>query len=222
MDLNVQNTTGLQAAGGSSGVASVGGTSTAQQDQFLKLLITQLKNQDPLNPLDSAQMTTQMAQINTLQGIEQLNATLSALASNLSGNQALQASALIGRDVMAPGNQLQLAGGQASGGVLLPQAVDQLKVTITDASGTVVHTANLGAQPQGLVQITWDGMTDNGTPAAAGTYQFSVAATAQGQKVSAQTLSVGRVQSVASSGGDAVLNLGTLGDVNLSQVQQFQ
>jgi len=220
MDVNTSNS--VTSAGGATGAAAaIGGGSSKQQDQFLKLLITQLKNQDPLNPLDSAQMTTQMAQMSTLQGIEKLNATLSSLASNLTGNQAMQASSLIGRDVMAPGDQIQLANGVGAGAVSLPQAVDQLKVTITDASGTVVHTATLGAQPQGLVQITWDGTSDKGTPAAEGAYRFSVTASAQGKSVTAQALMVGRVQSVASDGGDTLLNLGALGRVSLSQVQQF-
>lgn len=208
-------------AGSAPGIASAGGTASEQQDKFLKLLITQLKNQDPLNPLDNAQMTTQIAQMSSLQGIEKLNATLESLASNLTGNQAMQAAALVGHDVMAPGSEMHLTGGHAVGGVQLPQAVDRLQVTISDASGSVVHRADLGAQPQGIVQIDWDGATDSGSAAVDGRYQFSVTATAQGKAVATDSLMVGRVQAVMAGSNGTNLDLGTLGNISLAQVKRF-
>jgi len=208
-------------AGSAAGIASAGGTASEQQDKFLKLLITQLKNQDPLNPLDNAQMTTQIAQMSSLQGIEKLNATLESLASNLTGNQAMQAAALVGHDVMAPGSEMHLTGGHAVGGVQLPQAVDRLQVTISDASGSVVHRADLGAQAQGIVQIDWDGATDSGSAAVDGRYQFSVTATAQGKAVATDSLMVGRVQAVMAGSNGTNLDLGTLGNISLAQVKRF-
>jgi len=201
--------------------SAVGGSSSDQQVRFLKLLVTQLKNQDPLNPMDNAQMASQMAQMSQLQGIEKLNATMSSLAASLTGNQAVQAAALVGHAVMVPGSTMQLAGGQALGGVNLDQAVDSLKVTISDAAGQVVHTADLGAQPAGVVQINWDGMTDAGTAAAAGSYKFSVSATAQGAVAVADTLMVGAVYAVTADKSGTTLNLGALGNVSLAQVKQF-
>jgi flagellar basal-body rod modification protein FlgD len=224
IDMNVQGASALAAGtatGAASSAAGAKGTSSAQQDQFLKLLITQMKNQDPLNPMDNAQMTTQMAQMSSLQGIEKLNATLESLAASLTGNQAVQAATLVGRDVMAPGAALQLAGGHATGAVELAQAADKVQVTITDASGAVVHHADLGAQPQGIVQIDWDGMTDGGTAAAAGAYQFSVTATAQGTAVDAQALRVGHVHGVTAGNGSTNLDLGSQGSVSLSQIKRF-
>jgi len=220
IDAATSITSAAQAAA-ASGIAGAGGTSSEQQDKFLKLLITQLKNQDPLNPLDNAQMTTQIAQMSSLQGIERLNATLESLASNLTGNQALQAAALVGHEVMAAGREMQLAGGRALGGVKLPQAVDGLSVTISDASGSVIHRAELGAQAQGIVQIEWDGLTDNGTRAVEGRYQLSVAATAQDKDVAAEPLMVGRVLAVMAGKDGTNLDLGALGNVSLAQVEQF-
>jgi flagellar basal-body rod modification protein FlgD len=213
-------TTGT-AASAASASAAVNGTSREQQDKFLTLLVTQLKNQDPLNPMDNSQITSQMAQLSSLQGIEKLNTTLTSLASSLTGNQAMQAAALVGHDVMAPGSAMQLAAGHGSGAVDLSQAVDQLKVTITDSSGAVVHTAVLGAQPQGIVQINWDGITDNGTAAVDGKYQLSVTATAQGKPATAQTLMVGHVQGITAGTAGTNLDLGALGNVSLAQVRQF-
>lgn len=220
IDAATQATSSTQ-AGTAAAIAGAGGTSSEQQDKFLKLLIAQLKNQDPLNPLDNAQMTTQIAQMSSLQGIEKLNATLSSLASSLTGNQAMQAAALVGRDVMAPGSEMQLTAGRAVGGVELPQAVDRLQVTISDASGAVVHRADLGAQPQGIVQIEWDGMTDNGAAAVDGRYDFSVTATAQSRSVSSESLMVGRVQAVTAGRDGTNLDLGALGNVSLAQVKRF-
>jgi len=201
--------------------SAAGGSSSDQQVRFLKLLVTQLKNQDPLNPMDNAQMASQMAQMSQLQGIEKLNATMTSLAASLTGNQAVQAAALVGHAVMVPGSTMQLAGGQALGGVNLDQAVDSLKITISDASGQVVHTADLGAQPAGVVQINWDGMTDAGTAAAAGSYKFSVSATAQGAVAVADPLMVGAVYAVTADKSGTTLNLGALGNVSLAQVKQF-
>jgi len=216
---SVSGTTGVASGAAPGGVAK--STSQDNQDRFLKLLVTQLKNQDPLNPLDNAQMTTQMAQISSLQGIEQLNRTLEALAASFSGGQAVQAAALVGHDVMAPGSDMLLASGHAQAGVQLPQAVDQLAVTLLDAAGAVVHRAELGPQPQGVVKIDWDGMTDNGAPAVDGRYQIKVAGTANGKDVGAQALMIGRVMGVSSSGSGTTLDLGTLGNVALDQVRQY-
>lgn len=222
--LNVQGAGASQAGAASTAASAPPGAATtgsAIQDQFLKLLITQMKNQDPLNPMDSAQMTTQMAQISSLQGIEQLNTTMQSLAASLAGNQAVQAATLIGHDVMVAGNRLQLANGHATGAVELVQAADQVQVTITNGAGAVVHRADLGAQPQGIVQIDWDGQTDAGAAAVAGNYRFSVTATAQGGSVGAQPLMIGHVQGVTAANGSTNVDLGSIGSVSLSQVKQF-
>ena len=197
------------------------GTSNEQQDRFLKLLVTQLKNQDPLNPMDNAEMTTQMAQMSQLQGIEKLNATLESLATSLNASQAVQAASLVGHEVMASGNKIQLAGGTARAGVDLAQAADSLQVSIIDGSGKVIDTVDLGAQPQGVVQLLWDGTTDSGATAVDGSYAFSVNATAKGTQVSADPLMVGHVFGVATGKNGATLDMGTLGKVSLAQVKQF-
>jgi len=206
---------------GTAAASATLGNSSEQQDRFLKLLVTQLKNQDPLNPMDNAEMTSQMAQMSQLGGIEKLNATLESLAASLNGTQAVQAAALVGHDVMASGNKIQLAGGKALAGVDLPQAVDGLKVSIIDGSGKVIDTVDLGAQPQGVVQLLWDGTTNSGATAIDGNYTFSVNATVKGTQVSADPLMVGHVFGVSTGKNGATLDMGTLGKVSLAQVKQF-
>ncbi len=191
------------------------------QDYFLKLLVAQMKNQDPLNPLDNAQVTSQLAQLNTVEGINKLATKLDALLGNNNAAQSLQAAALVGHSVMAPGTTLALQNGQAVGGIELTGAVDHVTVTIKDASGRVVHTTDLGAQDAGVMNFVWDGSTDAGTAAAAGNYSFAVDAKAGSSKVVANTLSTGVVTSVSPGADGASLLVGGLGTFAFSQIRQI-
>ena len=155
-----------------------------QQDRFLKLLVTQMKNQDPLNPMDNAQVTSQMAQLSTVNGIEKLNATLAAATKA----QAFQSVSMIGHYVLAPGDSINLAGGKALAGVELQSAADSVKVNITDANGVTVRTLDLGKQDQGVVSFQWDGKTTDGLDAPNGTYGFNVTATLAGKSIAPTAL----------------------------------
>lgn len=191
------------------------------QERFLKLLVTQMKNQDPLNPLDNAQLTTQLAQISTVSGIEKLNTTLRTMAASFAANQSLQAANMIGRGVLAAGSTLRLENGGAIGGVELPQAVDRLIVTIRDGSGIALHSMDLGPQPQGSVVFQWDGVTGSGAAAAGGTYGFSVSAQQGDKKIDAGTLSFGIVNGVSPGGQGVLLDAGGLGVIGLSEVKRI-
>jgi flagellar basal-body rod modification protein FlgD len=193
----------------------------ANEDRFLRMLIAQLKNQDPLNPLDNAQVTTQMAQISTVEGINRLNATLSAFATSMGGQQALQATTMVGRQVLATGNTLTLAEGSSHGGYLLDGPADGLKLTVKSAAGTVVYSAELGAQQAGLHVFSWDGITDNGTPAAPGAYTFEVSARQGKDSVAAETLTLGRVDGVTPKDGGAKLSVGSLGEVDFAAIKHI-
>jgi flagellar basal-body rod modification protein FlgD len=195
---------------------------TDPQDRFLKLLITQMQNQDPLNPMDNSEVTSQLAQISTVTGIDKLNATITAMNSSMVAAQSLQASALIGKGVVAPGNTMLLQQGQAVAGVQFPTPVDQATITISNASGQVVKTINLGSQPAGTQAIPWDGSTDAGGKASDGTYTFALSAMQGGQKVTtATTLGYGLVQSVTLGTDQLQLNTLGLGAVPLNQVKQI-
>lgn len=191
------------------------------QDRFLKLLVTQMKNQDPLNPLDNAQVTTQLAQISTVNGIEKLNANIQAMASSFNAGQSLQAATMIGKDVLVPGSMLQLASGSGIFGLELAQAADQVKVTIHDASGRAMQVMDLGAKPAGSLALAWDGMTTDGAAAADGLYSVSVSALRGDQKIDAKTLAFGSVQGVSQGSQGVQLNVGTLGLVGLTDVKQI-
>ena len=196
------------------------GGSSAQslQNQFLTLLVTQMQNQDPLNPMDNAQITSQMAQLSTVTGIDNLNTSMNSLSSTFLSTQLLQSASLIGKNVLSQGSSMTL-NGTASFGVDLPQAVDSATVTITDASGNTVRTINLGSQPAGTLPLQWDGMTNAGTQAPNGTYTFSVKATQGGNSVAATPLAEDVVSSVSQNSQGVLLNLSSGGQVGLSGVK---
>lgn len=198
-------------------------STTATQDRFLKLLVTQLKNQDPLNPMDNAQMTSQMAQISTVDGIEKLNTTLQALMNNSNASQSLQAAALVGRGVLVPGKGLEFiaAGGSAYGGIDLAGPADAVTVTITDANGLTMRTLNLGGMKAGVNPFQWDGKTDSGIVVADGSYNISAAAKLGQNKVDVGSLQLGMVSSIMSGSQGVSLNVGALGAFKLSDVKEF-
>lgn len=195
---------------------------SATQDRFLKLLVAQMRNQDPLNPLQNSEVTSQLAQLSTVTGINKLSELVGGLSSSFAEAQSLQAASIIGRGVIVPGNSLDLSNGEAVAAVDLPKAVEQLSITIRNAAGATVHTANLGAQNSGLVQFAWDGKDDKGNAAAPGKYTYEVQGNAAGKAITGiEKLTYGRVNSVTLGAQGAQLNVDGLGAINLSQVKQI-
>ena len=190
------------------------------QDRFLKLLVTQMKNQDPLKPLDNAEVTSQLAQISTVTGIDKLNTTLQLLSSDYEDSQSIEAMAMIGRDAFVPGKSIHLEKDAAIAGIELAQPVDQLKVTILDSSGIPIRNIDLGAKPTGISTIGWDGMTDSGAKAAIGDYTFAVSAKQGENDIEVKTLSLGSVNSISHGEQGTLLDMGKLGLVSLSDIKQ--
>jgi flagellar basal-body rod modification protein FlgD len=197
-----------------------GGVEEAQ-DRFLTLLVTQMKSQDPLNPLDNAQVTSQLAQISTVTGIDKLNETLKTLSSMFSASQSLQAAALIGRGILAEGSGLTLQDGVAVGGYELSGQADKVTISIKDAAGRVIHSEDIGSRPAGSGFFQWDGIQSDGTAAPAGQYSFSVEAVRAGSVVGAKALAYGAVDSVNLGGAGVTLNVRGLGLLGMDAVKQI-
>ncbi len=191
------------------------------EDRFLKLLVTQMKNQDPLNPMDNAQVTSQLAQLSTVTGIDKLNATLQALSDSMSLGQSLSATSMIGHGVLISGSSITLNDGKAIGGIELAQPADSVKVLIQDATGKLVSTLQMGPQKAGVTPLAWDGQTDAGTTAVNGTYKFSVEAILDGNKIDANALTFGIVNAVTPGVNGATLDVGKAGSVAMSAVKQI-
>lgn len=218
---SVNGTSSSGSASGSSGSSSTTNAMSDAENRFLKLLTTQLKNQDPLNPLDNAQVTSQMAQISTVSGIEKLNSTLKTLLQGTIDGQATQAASLVGNAVMVPGSSLVLTKSAGVGGLLLESDADAVKVTISDGNGIVQRTLNLGDLAAGLHNFTWDGKTDSGAQAADGNYSIKVEATAGKDKVPVTALNLGVVRSVITNANGFTLDLGSQGMFNMDDVKQI-
>lgn len=204
------------------GMANSTGNSTADiQQRFLTLLITQIKNQDPLNPLDNAEVTSQLAQLNMVGGIERLNTTIEGLANGFRAAQTLQAASLLGRSVLVPGETIDNAGQGGRFGVELNNGVESLTVRVLDLAGNVVERIDLGAQPAGVHGLEWDAIGANGEPMPPGSYRVEVEATSGGKKSDAAVLSAHRVAAVTTQANTILIELAGVGAVTLDQVRQI-
>ena len=186
-------------------------------DRFLKLLVTQMQNQDPLNPMDNAQITSQMAQINTVNGIEKLNTTVDGLNGQFVQLQALTGASLVGHDVTVKGDRLPLAGGAAVAGFEMDSTAERVKIEVLSPGGRVVDTLDLGTQPAGSHSFTWSGKGLADDPG----YRFRVVATNGTAAVTATPLMRDRVEAVHTSGNRLVLQTTHSGPVAYSDVKGF-
>lgn len=218
---NTSSAADIYASLNGSSAAKSSSTTQDMQNSFMTMLVTQLKNQDPLNPMQSAEMTSQLAQINTVSGIQQLNTTLNKLLSTFDSGQSMQAAAMIGKNVLVPGSNISLSSSQAVGGFELQGDADAVKVTIKDANGLVVNTVNMGAAKAGSHLYAWDGKTDSGATAADGTYTVTVEATQGSSKVVSTALQVGMVSAVVPGTNGFQIDAGTGALINYTDVRQI-
>ncbi|MCO7247825.1 flagellar hook assembly protein FlgD [Halomonas sp. Mc5H-6] len=215
--------------GGSNGLPAR--QSEELRESFMTLLITQLENQDPLNPMENSEMTSQLAQINTVSGIEELNDTLSGITKQMDASQMLQASGLIGNAVLVPGNQVKVNIDEDGNsyatpfGIELDKPADNVEITVTSKAGEVVYTNNIEGVGAGVESFSWGGLNNDGAAVAEGSYNVSFKATnAEGEAIESKALNYAQVQGVtpAGSGEEVRLDLGAIyGQVTLDQVKQI-
>jgi len=206
----------------SSNVTSALQAQTLSQTDFLKLMTSQLQNQDPMKPLDNSEFVSQMAQFSTVSGIQNLQSSFSTLATSLSSGQALQASSLVGHNVLTPSTTAALtAGGTVSLGVDAPASGDVI-VNVTDASGQLVRRIDLGTQSAGLSKFQWDGLDNSGSAAPAGKYTFTAVVGSGSQAQAATMLTAGKVNSVSlDSSGALNLDVNGIGSVAFNTIRQI-
>lgn len=196
---------------------SSGTDAQSMQDQFLTLLVAQLQNQDPTNPMDNAQMTSQMAQISTVSGIEKLNDTVQSVTSQFASMQMLQGATMIGHTVLSEGNALNLTDkGQGSAAFDLEGSAANVTVTITTASGELVDTMELGSAAAGRNYFTWDGSNYNGDTS---NLRFKVSASNGDAAVKATTLSPNAVVATSIANGSLMLELANGQSINYNSVK---
>ena len=201
----------------SSPASSAAADATMTSDRFLKLLVAQMKNQDPLNPMDNAQVTSQMAQINTVTGIDKLNSTVAGLSAQFMQMQAMQGASLVGHDVIVAGNKLDIDATTAigQGGFEIQTPADAVKVEILAPSGAVVQTLNLGAQGAGMHSFDWPA----GSATDSSGLTFRVTATAGGVAIASTPLMRDRVDAVSTNGNSFNLELEKSGSTPYASVK---
>jgi flagellar basal-body rod modification protein FlgD len=218
------------AVGGSSSTSSssnplaTSGTTLGGTD-FLTLMLAQLQNQDPTNPVDSSTFLTQLSELSEVQGITQLNTSFTALSNSLSSSQALQASSLLGHQALVASSTATLPtnGATITGAVSVPQTSSSVTVNVLNSSGVLVQQVNLGAQSSGIANFTWNGTESNGSQAPAGQYTLSANVDGVSSGTAIPTYVNGTVQSVTMGAGSTglTLNIAGLGSVPFSSVMQI-
>ncbi|MDB5813533.1 MAG: flgD [Rhodocyclales bacterium] len=191
------------------------------QSRFLTLLTAQLKNQDPTNPVDSAQTTSQLAQISTVDGITQLNATMKTLMSSYQSSQTLQAAALVGQQILVDGNQMNLQSGYAVGGFNLSAPADKVSISIRDGNNVEVANEVLSNQDSGIHSFAWDGTTTNGSVAADGKYTMTITASKGTDSITSTAEEMATVTSVANGDSGVSINAGRFSKLGLSDIRSI-
>ena len=189
--------------------------------RFLTLLTTQLKNQDPLSPMENAEVTSQLAQMSTVDGIERLNSMFKAFLEGQSANDSMQAAALVGRGVLVEGKHLALTEAGAIGGFELDGAADKVVLSIKDATGLEVKQIQIDDLEAGSQNFVWDGTANDGARAADGVYTLDLSATLDGEKVTGRSLEFGAVTSVIRGPKGTDFQVGTLGVFKYDDIKQI-
>lgn len=212
--------------------ASEGGNELGQS-AFLELMITQLENQNPLEPQDNSEFVAQLAQFSSVEGLDRLNNSFDDFSSNFISNQALQASSLVGTSVAVPTSEAQLFEGNFVGGnINLPASTSNMTMNIYSDQGDLLEQIPMGAQPAGELVFRWDGtrleingkLTDwrSDDPIASGDFTFEVIASQDGEPQQLETALTANVNSVTvDSNNQLVLNLAGIGPVSINDIKQF-
>jgi flagellar basal-body rod modification protein FlgD len=195
------------------------------QEQFLKLMTTQMTHQDPSSPMENGQFLTQIAQFGTVSGIQDLQKSFGEFASSINSSQALQATSLVGRYVSAPGTQgLLKVGGNISGNINLTDSATNVKVKVTNAAtGELVQDVDMGAHSTGNIPFIWDGTNLNGVLASPGVYKVEATANIDGKNTALVTDIDSQVDSVSMASGSTGMkvNLTGLDSIDFNQIKQI-
>jgi flagellar basal-body rod modification protein FlgD len=197
------------------------------QEDFLTLMLTQLKHQDPFKPMDPSQQVGQLAQFSSVSGLAEVNKNIASLTNSLRGNQVLDGAALIGRAVIATGNEVYLPEAEAGvargpqGLVTVPAGATSVQLVVKDSAGTLVKTQALGTT-RGIQAFSWDGTSNSGAPAEAGGYRIEVIAKVGDENVSLTTSVAAHVSSVAldPTTGGLMLDTDSLGEIEMGAVER--
>ncbi|MBE3674287.1 MULTISPECIES: flagellar hook assembly protein FlgD [Pseudoalteromonas] len=192
------------------------------QEDFFSLLTQQLSFQDPSNPADNDQMIAQMTSFTMAQGISDLNSNFDTLATSMTSNSALQASTLVGKQALLESNTVDLnESGDAKGSIVAESAVESLTLSVTDASGQLVRTIDMGSQPAGAVRFAWDGNNESGERLPEGEYTLSAQGSTNGQFSSLPIATFKNIESVNINGSSGIIVNTKEGAVRLTDIAEI-
>lgn len=194
------------------------------QDVFMKLMVTQMQNQNPLDPQDGSEFVAQLAQFSSVEALDKLNKTTETMASTFQSGQALQASSMVGRTVKVEGNHANFETGRVvKGTVSLESSTSNLQMNVYNAAGELVDKKDMGDKAAGDITFEWDGKVDGGKTLPPGRYRFEVlAGTGDGKNKSVDLALSANVNSVTiGQGGRLTLNIEGVGPTSLTQVKEI-
>lgn len=193
------------------------------KNEFMELMIAQLKNQNPLEPQDNGEFISQLAQFSSLEEMQGLSGSVDDVANQFRSTQALQASAMVGRTVLAPSSVGILgAEGEVSGNVEVPASTSGLRISIENQAGERVRQIDMGSQQAGVTGFSWDGKDGNGNSLPPGPYKVVAEASTPDGPEQLGTMLSANVDSVSlGKGGNITLNLAGMGSIALSEVEQI-
>jgi flagellar basal-body rod modification protein FlgD len=199
------------------------GSSELGKNEFMDLMLAQLKNQNPLEPQDNGEFISQLAQFSSLEEMQKLSSTVNDVVGQFRSTQALQASAMVGKTVMAPSDIGVLgAEGEVKGSIEVPASTGGLRLSIQNQSGELVRQIDLGSSSAGMKSFSWDGQDGNGNALPPGSYKIAAEASYPGGTVQLPTMVSANVDSVSlGQNGSVTLNLAGMGSIALSDVKQI-
>jgi len=200
--------------------AEVERTSVLGQSDFLKLMTTQLMNQDPLQPMENGEFLAQMAQFSTVSGITEMNDSIQNLSESYRSQQLMQASGLINKSALVEGSFAELDPVKGlSGAFMIDKATDGTQIVIKNLQGEIVHTEQLGIKFPGMHEFKWDGITDDGYPAQPGQYLVEPVALDNGEPYIPTTLVYANVNAISTSPtGELLLEVAGVGNLPFNNV----
>jgi len=212
------------------GVEQTGGLGSAVkkkeelgQAEFMRLLVAQLNNQDPTKPMDNFEFLSQIAQFSTVSGIQDMQTSLSGLGESMVSTRAIQASSLVGRDVICASNQaLYVPGDEIEGVVAMPVAASGVQIQVSDSAGQLVKVLDIGNVDAGIHKFSWDGLLDDGTSIASGNYQVIASGLVDGAVEALPAFASARVTSVSIGAGGSEISLNLDGGDSVSYADVLQ
>jgi len=202
--------------------SSGGGLPQISQSDFLQLITAQLQDQDPTQPADPNQMLNELASLSEVSGMNNMNGAIGNLSTSMQSSQLLSGTNMIGHGVLAAATTAPLAaGGKVTGALGAPPGSGAVTVQVTNSTGQLVRTFQVAPQSSGLTSFSWDGTTNSGSAAPAGTYTFTAAAMSNGAAASVPTYLQSTVNSVTIDPSTQTLSLNTnSGTLSLADVVQ--